>query len=197
MFNPPVHKYSNTDSEYVNSVILSMLPCWCHTARSTSVPKHRLTVLLVCMLTLTINWNSGIIPIFFTTSCTYKICVFEFDTYFASVSVLSLRNIQFKVIFITETVLFFCLQHSLPTDRDVRLVSTTTEHWAHLNGVWYTTNRNMNYLYFQQCLLIFCDAVFFLQQTVPPQEGLQGCGLPWGHLAFGGELGFWKGRGRK
>lgn len=51
-------------------------------------------------------------------------------------------------------------------------------------------SRIIKYLYFQQRLLFFTDTVFFLRQAVPPQEGLQGCGLPWGNLTFRSQLGF-------
>lgn len=49
-------------------------------------------------------------------------------------------------------------------------------------------SRIIKYLYLQQCLLFFTASVFFLQQAVPPQEGLQGCGLPWGNLTLWSQL---------
>lgn len=52
------------------------------------------------------------------------------------------------------------------------------------------TAHVIKYLYFQQRFFLLADVGFFLQQAVPPQQGLQGCGLPRGHLALGGQLGF-------
>lgn len=53
------------------------------------------------------------------------------------------------------------------------------------------------YLYLQQRLLLLADVVFFLQQIVGPQEGLQGCGLPRGTLTLRGQLGFFGGGGKR
>lgn len=54
----------------------------------------------------------------------------------------------------------------------------------------HTIQYMIKYLYFQQRLLFLTEAVFFLQQALPPQEGLQGCGLPRGNLTFWSQLSF-------